>query len=74
MNMAEEPQSLRQCFTAAERAQQRFESAFDTISEASQSILLVAISKYETCLRIVDEVALFSPNESLEDVSSGNLQ
>ena len=72
--MAEEPQSLRSCFIEAEKNRQCFESGLDTSSASSQSTLSAAICKYQTCDELVDEVSMFSPNESLEDVSSGDLQ
>jgi len=72
--MADEPQSLRACYTDAESKRKALDSIFDTNSDNYQENLASAIAKYEECVRIAAEVSLFSTNETLEDISSGDLQ
>jgi immunoglobulin-binding protein 1 len=73
--MAEdEPQSLRECYSAAEAQRKSLENAFDSTDATFQENLASAIAKYKQCLKISDEVSIFSPNETLEDVSSSDLQ
>jgi len=72
--MADEPQSLRACYTDAECKRRNLDTIFDTNSDNYQENLTSAIAKYEECVRIAAEVSLFSTNETLEDISSGDLQ
>jgi len=74
MIMADEPQSLRTCYADAELKRKSLDSIFDTNSDNYQENLSSAIAKYEECVRIAAEVSLFSTNETLEDISSGDLQ
>lgn len=70
----DEPQSLRSCFAEAETKRRGLEKFFDSNSDSFQENLASAITKYEECVRIAADVALFSINETLEDISSGDLQ
>ncbi|KAF1817048.1 TAP42-like protein [Eremomyces bilateralis CBS 781.70] len=72
--MAEEQRSLRSVYLSAEAKRQELEGLGNSNTEDYQDTLSSAIKLYEDCLRIADEVSLFSPNETLEDVSSGDLQ
>ncbi|EAT83690.2 hypothetical protein SNOG_08522 [Parastagonospora nodorum SN15] len=72
--MAEQPQNLRALFSSAERARQELASAYDSNSPAFQENLRKTIATYEECLKLSEQISLFSPNESLEDISSGDLQ
>lgn len=74
MIMADEPQSLRACYADAESTRKALDSISDTNSDNYQENLASAIAKYEECVRIAAEVSLFSTNETLEDISSGDLQ
>ncbi|PSN62209.1 hypothetical protein BS50DRAFT_578056 [Corynespora cassiicola Philippines] len=71
---SEEPQSIRALFLRAERARQSLAATPDSNSPSYQENLLAAIATYEACLRAADQVSLFSPNETLDDISSGDLQ
>ena len=71
--MEEEPQTLSGIFLNAERRRKEIDSAFDQNTIAFQENVTAAIAAYEQCLKIADQVSLFSPNETLEDVSSKNL-
>ncbi|KAK8208003.1 Type 2A phosphatase-associated protein 42 [Zalaria obscura] len=69
-----EPQNLRAAFASAEKKRQEVESSWETNTTAYQDNLSAAIAAYEQCLQVADRISLFSPNESLEDISSGDLQ
>lgn len=72
--MAEEQRSLRSTFEDAEAKRTTIESSFDSNSSTFQDNLSAAIKLYEECVKIADQIALFSPNETLEDISSTDLQ
>lgn len=68
-------QNIKSLFRSAEQQRKATESS--TLSSASatyQSSLAAAIDSYESCMRLVDRLALFSPNETVEDIASGDLQ
>jgi immunoglobulin-binding protein 1 len=72
--MSEQPQSLRALFAKAERARQEITSSYDSNSPTYQENLSNTIATYEECLKLAEQISLFSPNESLEDISSSDLQ
>lgn len=72
--MSEQSPTLRVCFEEAEAKRKTLENAFDSNSADFQENLTSAIEKYEECVKIAAQVSLFSPNESLEDIASGDLQ
>lgn len=73
-NMAEETRSLRSVYDDVEKKRSTIERSFDSNSATFQENLLSAIQLYETCLSIADRISLFSPNESLEDIATNDLQ
>jgi immunoglobulin-binding protein 1 len=72
--MEEEPQTIRSLFLTAERLENNISSSYDSSSPSYQDDLIKAITAYESCLKLADQVSLFSPNESLDDVSSSDIQ
>jgi immunoglobulin-binding protein 1 len=72
--MDDEPRSIRALFHAAELARQDISTTHDTNSPTFQENLLTAIATYEQCLKLSEQASLFSPNETLDDVSSTDLQ
>ena len=72
--MDQEPQTLSSSFVDAEKRRQEIGSAFDSNTTTFQENLATAIDIYKHCLKVADQVSLFSPNETLEDVSSKDLQ
>ena len=72
--MAEEERSLKATHTEAEEKRISLENSFSSNSPAFQENLLSAIHLYEQCLSIADRISLFSPNESLEDIGTADLQ
>jgi immunoglobulin-binding protein 1 len=73
-NIMAEPQNLRTLFASAEAQRKQLESAIETSSSAYQKSLGVVIATYDECRRFADDVSLFSPNETIDDVPSGDLQ
>ncbi|KAF5844992.1 hypothetical protein GGP41_001078 [Bipolaris sorokiniana] len=72
--MSEEPLSLRGLFSKAEKAREELSSSYEPNSPTFQEKLGATIATYEECIKIAEQVSLFSPNESLEDISSTDLQ
>lgn len=69
----ESPHTLRGSFAEAETKRQNVESCASTGSHL-QELLLGAIAAYEECLKLVNRMSLFSPNETIEDIRSEDLQ
>ncbi|KAF2188186.1 type 2A phosphatase-associated protein 42 [Zopfia rhizophila CBS 207.26] len=72
--MEDQPKSIRALFSDAERKREDLSSAFDMNNPTFQGNLAAAIATYEECLKLSEQVSLFSPNETLDDVSSSDLQ
>jgi immunoglobulin-binding protein 1 len=72
--MSEQPRNIRALFLEAEQARKKLQASYDTNSSTYQDTLRKTITTYEECLKLSDEVSLFSPNESLDDISSSDLQ
>lgn len=72
--MADESRSLRTVYGDAEQKRNTIESSYESNSSAFQENLVAAIQLYEECLHIADQISLFSPNESLEDIGTADLQ
>lgn len=70
--MAEEPRSIRAVYDDAEKRREIIENSPNNSSTFQES-LLAALQLYEQCLSIADRISLFSPNESLEDITSVDL-
>ena len=71
---ADADQSLKSTFVTAEGLRVSLERASDCNSESYQTQLTTAIQTFEECKRLVACLSLFSPNETLEDVSSSELK
>lgn len=72
--MSEQPQNLRALYETAERERQELSSSYEPNSPLFQETLSKTIATYEECLKVSEQISLFSPNETLEDVSSSDLQ
>lgn len=70
----EEPKSIRELYRTAERLRNDLSNSPDSNNPAFQETLSTAIATYESCLNLSEQVSLFSPNETLDDVSSSDLQ
>ena len=66
--------NIRTLFTTAKAQRQQLESSPESTSALYQENLQSAITSLETCRRLADRIALFSPNETEEDIASGDLQ
>jgi len=73
-SMDEQPKTLRELFSDAEKKRQQIESAYDSNSATFQENLSSAIATYEECLKLAERVSLFSANEGIDDVSSSDFQ
>jgi hypothetical protein len=67
-------QSIRTLFESAEQKRKDLEASWETNTATYQENLAAAISTYDDCLKLADRLSLFSPNETLEDLTSGDLQ
>lgn len=72
--MANDDRSLREVHEDAEEKRRTLKNSYDSNSITFQENLLSAITLYEQCLSIADRISLFSPNETLEDISTVDLQ
>lgn len=70
----EQPQSLRSLFTAAKAEKTSLESRPDSNSDSYRNDVDATIAKFEECQRLVGQLSLFSSNEPLEDIATGDLQ
>ncbi|UZP45530.1 hypothetical protein NXS19_013342 [Fusarium pseudograminearum] len=70
---SEEPQSLRSLYEAAEEKRRALENAFEATSPAYRSDLEAALSLYNSARDRISGLALFSPNEGIEDVSTTDI-
>ncbi|KAJ5488934.1 hypothetical protein N7539_003824 [Penicillium diatomitis] len=70
----EESQSLRSLFQSAKDAKAGLESRGDTNSQEYQDAVNTAIAKFGECQRQVSVLSLFSSNEPLDDISTGDVQ
>ncbi|KAM0803009.1 tapa protein [Usnea florida] len=66
--------NIRSIFTSAKIQRNELESSSEPTSSAYQENLQAAISSLEECRKIADRISLFSPNETEDDISSGDLQ
>jgi immunoglobulin-binding protein 1 len=74
--MAAPSRSLQEAFAEAESKRSEVNSLPFDPSPAGRfhEALTASITGYQECLKIADQISLFSPNESLEDVSTKDLQ
>lgn len=70
----EESQSLRSLFSSARNDKTSLESRAATNTEAYQDAVNATIAKFQECQRQISILSLFSSNESLDDVSTGDVQ
>jgi hypothetical protein len=70
----EEPQSLRSLFASAKEQRETLGSRGDTNTEAYRDDVNATIAKFQECQRQISILSLFSSNESLEDISTNDIQ
>ena len=66
--------NIRTLFATARNGRKELETSPDPTSASYQEKLQLFISTLEQCRQIADRISLFSPNETEEDISSGDLQ
>ena len=66
--------SLRSLFTCAKIKRKDLESFHSSADQTYQENLSSAVDCLEQSRQIADRISLFSPNETLEDVSSNDIQ
>ncbi|KAI9053194.1 hypothetical protein LZ554_003460 [Drepanopeziza brunnea f. sp. 'monogermtubi'] len=67
-------QSIKSLFARAEQQRKDIEASWDSNTAVYQQNVASAIATYDECLKLADRLSLFSPNETLEDITSGDLQ
>lgn len=72
--MAENSQNLQTLFATAKKEKQSLESSLETNTDEYRSQVNATIAKFEECQQLISRLSLFSPNESLEDIATGDLQ
>ncbi|KAF3033199.1 hypothetical protein E8E12_003735 [Didymella heteroderae] len=72
--MSNEDQSIRGLFAKAERAREDLGESYEPNSPTFQENLEKTIATYIQCLKKTEDFSLFSPNETLEDISSSDIQ
>nr|XP_023907996.1 uncharacterized protein C63.05-like [Quercus suber] len=72
--MTDTTQSLKAIHAQAEHSRSVIEKSFDSNSTAFQDNLLATIQLYSQCVDIAQRISVFSPNESLEDISTADLR
>ena len=67
-------QSIRMLFRSAEIKRDGVENVRDISSSAYRENIAAAIATFEECRMLADRLSLFSPNETLEDIATGDLE
>ena len=73
MSSAEEPQSLRSLYEAAESKRDELDAIPSATSPSYLPILNQILHLYRQCLDTIASLSVFSPNEGLEDVSTSSI-
>ncbi|KAL9039662.1 MAG: hypothetical protein Q9180_002394, partial [Flavoplaca navasiana] len=74
-NDAEQPSNLRKLFETANNQRHELEqSAAQPSSSSYQDNLRTAIGAFQQCQQLSERLAIFSPNETEDDIASGDLQ
>jgi immunoglobulin-binding protein 1 len=71
--MAESSSSLRSFFLLA-KAKETELSSTGSSSSTYQDNIQSAISMFEECRKLIERLAIFSPNETIEDISTSAIQ
>lgn len=72
--MADSPQSLRSLFASGKAQKKALESAIGTSGSEYQENLINAIATFEACQSLVVQGSLFSRNETVDDITSSDLE
>lgn len=66
--------NLKTLFATAERRRLAVESSWDTQNAEYQQNVVAALTAYQDCVELSEGLSLFSPNETLEDIQTGDLE
>lgn len=69
----EDSKSLKSVFAQAEERRLALEGAFEVTDPSYRDVLSNAIDGYTECLELISQLRMFSPNETLEDLSTSDL-
>ncbi len=72
--MTGQSSNIRTLYASAERLRGSLDASWAPNSPAFQDDLRAALAAYEECRSLADHLALFSPNETVEDVATNDLQ
>ncbi|KAF2152571.1 type 2A phosphatase-associated protein 42 [Myriangium duriaei CBS 260.36] len=72
--MTDQSTSLGSLFVSSENKRRKLDQLPSANTPEYQDLLEAAISEYTECLKVADRVSLFSPNETLDDVSTNDIQ
>ncbi|KHJ32710.1 putative type 2a phosphatase-associated protein 42 [Erysiphe necator] len=67
-------QSIKTLFNLGENYRKQIDTTWDSNSTEYQLKVSNAIASYEECLKLAERLSLFSPNETLEDLTANDLQ
>ena len=70
----EQPSNIRTLFASAKTIRKKLDTFPEPASVAYQENLRAAITSLDECRKLADQIALFSPNETQDDITSGDLQ
>ncbi|OLN97311.1 Uncharacterized protein C63.05 [Colletotrichum chlorophyti] len=73
MSDKDKPQTLKSVFLSADKKRLALENSYEATSQTYLDDLRTAIAEYQSCLDLISRAALFSPNESLDDLSTSSL-
>ena len=68
-----EDQNIKSLFVQAERRKQEVDQAYDRQSTAYHDNLAACIATYEECRVLADRLSVFSSNETVDDIATGDL-
>ena len=72
--MMELESSIRGYFASSQAQRKSLENSPDTTTAQYQENLRAAIASLEECRSLADRIALFSPNETEDDIATLDLQ
>lgn len=72
--MDEEPKSLQALFASAKAQKKALESSTNINDPSHEDQFNPAVQAFEACQKLISKLSIFSPNESLEDIATADLQ
>ena len=69
----DDPKTLKSVFAQAEERRLALEGAVEVTEPNYREVLSTAIEDYTECLELLSQLRIFSPNETVEDLSTGDL-